>query len=40
MMNMIKLNRERAAEITEAFSGKRIVVLGDVMLVDEAVIEE
>lgn len=31
-MNMIKLNRERAAELTGAFSGKRIVVLGDVML--------
>lgn len=29
---MNKLSRERAAALTEAFSGKRIVVLGDVML--------
>ena len=31
-MNTIKLSRERAAALTEAFSDKRIVVLGDVML--------
>src|SRR5437588_10550874 len=31
-MSMNKLNRERAAALTGAFAGKRIVVLGDVML--------
>src|SRR6185369_3716734 len=31
-MSMNKLTRERAATLTGAFAGKRIVVLGDVML--------
>src|SRR6266404_7120562 len=31
-MSMNKLTRERAAALTLAFAGKRIVVMGDVML--------